>query len=450
MKQTVIIAILSLFFSFNSPSQMKEVFAQTQESGSEETVAIDVVHPGDLIDDAIAKYAANKDIIFGRVGANGQVYYSAKEVVSVDPSSPQWGKARVMAYEKALLKARSEFVVDMYGKVTDRELYDKFSDSSDNAEQFPDKAKPGKLLTLYNKFLAFTGAKLDQKLEEVGVDPQEFAAANSEERKSLYLEKTTKHILTKAIGRVVGLVPVETFEGNDGAGNHVIGVITLYSPKLRQIASDISRKRESGNLSLGQPISQLIPEDEASLSSEFGIRCLSDEHGKPVLVSFGQWSHNYQGANVRKRQRMREAALEAAFDMANAAIAVFLNGNLMYENETVVGEVIEEVLKKDQQGMISREDAVNIIDRLNRNMRLEAKADLSGISSFRKWVYTTPYNHEVMGVVRVWTLEMAQGANNIRTWRANTSENDKLSQSQKYQMNPGVTQGSSLMRLDDF
>ena len=355
-----------------------------------------------------------------------------------------------MAYEKALLKAKSEFVIDMYGKVTDKELYEKFSDSSDNAEQFPDKAQPGKLLTLYNKFLAFTGAKLNQKLKEVGVDPQEFRAASPEERKALYIEKTSRHILTKAIGQVAGLIPVQTFEGNDGAGNHVIGVITLYSPKLKQIASDVSMKRVSVNLSPGRPISQLIPEDGPALSSEFGIRCLSDEYGKPVLVSFGQWSHNYQGANVRTRQRMRETAAEAAFDMANAAIAVFLNGNLMYENGTVVGEVIEEVLKKDQQGMISREDAVNIIDSLSRKIRLEAKADLSGISSLRKWVYTTPYNHEVLGVVRVWTLEMAQGANNIRTWRANDSENDKLPQSQKYQVNPGVTQGSGLMRLEDF
>ena len=62
MKQTVIIAVLSLFFSFNSHLQMKVAFAQTQESGVEEPVSmnvVNVVQAGDLIDAAIAQYAAS-------------------------------------------------------------------------------------------------------------------------------------------------------------------------------------------------------------------------------------------------------------------------------------------------------------------------------------------------------------------------------------------------------
>lgn len=408
---------------------------------------------GDLVDAKFDEFKQKYGIEFGAEGNEGKIYYANKAAVSVEPTSPQWGKARFNAFDNALLAAQTDFVIDMFGKQTVKKIQDVFSDQSDNAEEFKDPEKTAdRFEALFNKLIALKDAVLNEKLAQLGIDPEKFSAMPPEQKKVTFNKTLTKTILTRAIGEIAGLVPVQTYEGRDSKGNHVIGVIVMYSPKMKQLASDIASKRtpflKSGK---GAPLREVITGDPATLANQFGVRCMFNENGRPCLVSFGQWSHNYTGENERKKERMRIEAADNALDEANAAIAMFLNGNMMFERERQKGEATEDSLTKSPDGMIRRkEDFTTIIDKMCSHLRQQASMDLGGTSTLKKWRYAHPYGQEIIGVVRVWSMDTANVVNGVRNFDPNKDSSREADRERKVKSEPGVSEGKEFMNPNDF
>ena len=408
--------------------------------------------PGELIETAFENFKAKKGIEFG-ADNNGKIYYAAKEIIAKLPTNSQWAKSRSFAFEKAFLKIQKDFVIDMFGNQTVKKVQEIFEDESDDAEEFPelDKSK-SKLKSICDKLFALTGAKLDKALEKAGVDPEEYKALPPAQRKTTFMNKMTKTILTKAIGNMTGLIPIQTFEAKNKAGEHVIGVIGLYSPKLKQLAYDIAHDKEPLlKKKTGTPLKNIIPKDSKTLAKQFGIRCVFNENGEPCIISFGQWSHNYTGKDTRRLERKRESASENAFDEANAAITEFLSGRIQFEREREKGELIEDAMVKTPEGFIKRDNIEKIIDKMSSKLKLQAKADLKGITTIRKWKYKHPYGQEISGVVRVWTLAGAKTADKVRSWKADKKiETPKDQEEKNIKTKAGVETGKDFMNLDDF
>jgi len=139
--------------------------------------------------DAIEQYRQKKGIEFGVENAKGQIFYSAIETVSVDETNPQWAKWRVVAYKKAYMKIKQDFIESIYGKIVGSTLQEYFNDDSDNRLDFPVPGDPRALTKtgeVWDKLLALTGAKLDRALEDLGIDPAQYKAAPPEQRKTLF------------------------------------------------------------------------------------------------------------------------------------------------------------------------------------------------------------------------------------------------------------------------
>jgi hypothetical protein len=411
-----------------------------------------VLTPGELVDQAFEEFKQKKGIQFGAEGNDGKIYYAAKTVVNKPSTSSQWAKARVNAFESALLKTQRDFIIDMFGRQSVKKAQEIFDDQSDDAEVFPELSESkSKLESIYDKLVALTGAKLDEALKKLDVDPEEFKSKPPEQRKTTFMSRMTKTMLTEAIGDSTGLMPIQTFEGNDDAGNHVMGVITMYSPKLKQLAYDIAHKRAPLlKKNTGKALKEQIPADAETLSKQFGIRVLFNENGQPCVVSFGQWSHNETGKNIRKVERRRESATESAFDEANAAIVEFLNGNIMFNREREKGEYSEEAVVKNPDGFIRREDVDKIIDKMHSNLKMQAKADLAGITTANKWMYKSPYGQELIGVVRVWTLDSTGTTNEVRKWKPDRQPGEQRSEDGAVRTTPGVKSGKDFMDVKDF
>lgn len=395
---------------------------------------VEVVSVGDRIDDAFNGFASSKNIMYGAADAKGRIFYKGVETVAVSPENAQWGKQRVTAFEKALLKAQSEFVRDQFGKQTVRMARSMFENMSDNAEDFPEDQK-GRMRMIWEKLVALTDAKLNEKLEEAGVDPEEFKAASPKQKKALFSDAYTKTCLTKAVGDMSGLVPVQTFEANDGKGTYKIGVIVLYSPKLKQLAYDIAQNKApllSGKPK--KPLAEVIPTSPEVLADQFGVRVVFNERGQPCVVSYGQWSHNYTGNSERMRERRNESAQMKARELADSYITAFLAAKMHYENEQETGELLEESVTKDGDGNISYENISTVIDKMNQTIKVEAKADLAGRGTFRSVKYKHPVGHEISIVARVWTMDNLESTQNVRNWKPD---------SRKAQGTAGVVPGSS-------
>jgi hypothetical protein len=270
--------------------------------------------PGELVDQAFEEFQQKKGIQFGAEGNDGKIYYAAKSVVNIPSTNSQWAKARVNAFESALLKTQKDFIIDMFGRQSVKKSQEIFDDQSDDAEVFPELDKSmSKLESIYEKLVALTGAKLDVALRKVNVDPEEFKSKPPEQRKTTFMSKMTKTMLTEAIGDSTGLMPIQTFEGNDEAGNHVMGVVTMYSSKLKQLAYDISHKRVPLlKRNTGKALKEQIPAD-AETAGHAWFLSVSGATTRPGTM----YVRSSEGAKARRKMpSMRPTPPSLNFSMA--------------------------------------------------------------------------------------------------------------------------------------
>jgi hypothetical protein len=211
--------------------------------------------------------------------------------------------------------------------------------------------------------------------------------------------------IKKAIGESGGLLPVRTFEGSDGKGNHSIGVVMIRSDKLQQLASDMSHQREPFMTAMkGKPLSRYIDFPGKQLATQFGVRVVFNEQGKPQVLSYGQWGFGYEGKNESRLDRARTHSADKADAVAIDALTVFMNSRLAYESDSTSGEIVSNFIEK-QGDEITEEDVTTIIDKMNQEIKLTASAKLSGTRIVKRWKYKHPYGHEIIGRVRMWSMD---------------------------------------------
>ena len=455
--------------------------SEGQQAGSgedvSETVADTSEAPIELsasgrIRQAAEDYRAAKGFEWGVTGKGSKIFYLKIEVVEASPNSMSWGKARSLAFDQALLGAQADFIRDQFGAQAVTMGTKLFEDASDDAEEFERKANSsgmaGKLNAIANKVVALGDAALSDKLNEMGVDSSQFDAAPESEKKVLFMKQFTEKAMVRAVGSVSGLVPMQSFEGRTEEGTHAIGVIMMYSPKLKQLASDIANQRVpilKKTKGRGVPVREFVPTDKKVLVNQFGLRVGFDEDNIPYLVSYGQWSYIDKDLNERKKERRRESARVSAASKADSQITMFLAGRLSYNDEKVTGSHVEEAIKGvfNPDGSVSTEkiEIEKIIDKTNKTVKLSAKAKLAGRSTvLPMWTYkdspgatgdeVRTYNHEIVGVVRAWTLAGAQANEKLKNWKAELKKDEKKKEVEKKTIEGGVKSGKDQMDTDDF
>ena len=398
-----------------------------------------------LIRDAIEQYRQKKGLEFGVENEKGQIFYSATDTVSVDETNPQWAKWRVVAYKKAYMKIKQDFLESIYGKIIGYTLQEYFKDDSDNQLDFPLPGDPRALTKtgeIWDKLLALSGAKLDKALEDLGIDPTQYKAAPPEQRKKLFKNNLIEKSVTKAAGQLGGLIPIKTFEGFDSKGNYTIGVIAMYYGKLKQLAYDIVKKREPMLTKKGgNPIETYIPKTNKELAQAFGVRLAFDETGAPVIISYGQWSYLYKGKNQKKLDRAYEFAEKKAKAESLKQIVQFLNSSAFYKKMEETTALDEEEAIRDRDGNVRVEDVATMIDRLQSSMKVHFSADLRGMKTYKRWSYKYPNGHEIVGVVTVWTQKDAESVDKIRNWKPGRKKINDDQRIKKSTGSSGVREG---------
>jgi hypothetical protein len=409
---------------------------------------------GDLIEKERDTFLKENGIDLGGPDKKGRFFYWASNSVDAPATSSDWGKLRVIAFDKAMLKAQSDFVKDMWGKQVVEAARHYFHDQSTDATEFPDEGakQPQSILgAVAKKAVALTEAHLDKALEEMGLNPADYSAKPPPQKRTLFLDQFVKKCAVKAIGSVSGLLVVQTFTGNDEGGHHSVGVLMMYSPAMRQLADDINRKKTpllTGTPKLG--IREMIPEDKAVLSETFGVRVGFDTEGHPCILSYGQWSNGGTSKDTRRIERARESTEQQALSLADSYITVFQNASMSYLDENITGSASEETLTKDGDGNISTGfDAAKAIDIINRRTKLTAKADMLGRSTVKKWSHITPGGQRIQGVVRAWTVANLAAGNAVRDWKPSPKPAPAPAPAPPPPQDSGVRRGAA-QDLNDF
>lgn len=263
----------------------------------------------------------------------GRTFYNGYADVLVKEKDADFAKALQNAYSRAVLNMQSEFVRDAFGRISTEKVNSYFSDNSTNAKEFEELPKGGKIDQILDKLAKLTSAKLDNALKDLGINAD--SLTSEEQKKVLLRDKFIAINITKALGSMIGLVPVQTVITQTKRGNYRLGVIAVVSDKTRQIARDMQLGRKSKIKGHGKPISDYLPKNKKGFLQEYGIRLIYDENGAPVILSYGNWGYVSNSTDSRIVDRLESVAKDTALQQADAAIIEFINTTISLNDKRI-------------------------------------------------------------------------------------------------------------------
>lgn len=349
----------------------------------------------------IEEYCKESGITIGKIQPNGALYLSGIERVSANVTSPNFIKARAIAYEKAYHNAVAGYVLDKYGKQVVKEFVKYFSNQSSD-RLMPSANVKTATERIHEKTQQLTEAQLDEGLRAMGVVP----SGSISERRKLAEDSIVKNSIKLAIGSASGLLPVQTFEGWNEDGKYAVGVVIRGGIETETIADCIKNKMRP-NLTrpeAGLTLNQALPtEDE--LVSQFGVRMFFDEKGIPAFLSFGQWGSSYAGSDEDEAEDAMEHAMQQALNDADAQLTTFINSTMAINDESVKGERRGQNAVFDQNGVPTIEKISGFIDEISKTSTIEASDTMIGRSTVMHKVITHPQSKQQVAVcVRMWSF----------------------------------------------
>jgi len=385
---------------------------------------------------------------------NGKYFGYTQEVVSLRASDPQFVDALVNAYDKAYLKAQQEYAMDLFGNIITKQLRESFKNQSTNAKEieFTNYKQPGfwtKISLLLDKMTAVADKKLDNLLIKLGVSEEELSKMTPKEKKVYFKDKFIKNTIKKAAGSVNGMFIIQSAWSIDNNGNALVGLITVVSPKTKQIAKDIMLNRETLIKGKKRNIDEIIPKSSKTLSQMWGVRLSYDKDGKPVIISYGISGYK-KSKDFYTNQSLKEDAFDDAMSNADSQIALVVNGYLNSKVERKRGELIEKYVEREIKPNSATLDKQikNIIKKAYEMTKADAKMQLQGISTYRKWSYTLPTGVEMVGVVRVWKYSTLNAVNKFKHNINNYHNQNKTSK--KINVSPNFNESPIQNDINDF
>lgn len=386
------------------------------------------------INERIQAFLDEKDLKTGiEANKNGKSIYYATEVVPMNVLHADFEKSKYLAYRKAYQAALGEHVKAIGQRIVTDTVRKAYADNSSGDNLFPEEATKADptLNSVFEKVIALTGSKLDEALTDMGVNPTQYDAAPKDKKRDLLNNSFVEKTIIEASKSLGGLSVVQTFFEIDNKGEAYIGVIVMYSPSMEGIAKSLRAGQKPAMENIGKPLSVSLPLDNPeALYRTLGPRLMLDENG-PVVIAFGQWSNSYKGSNSRLKAEKRKHAEQQADMTATSQISEFLGLSFTTKEESEIGEMqkVTEV-KYDADGTIQELDTSSLIDTSLKQAQTKSSHFLQGLSTLKKWNYTTPQGHEVVGVIKIYNFNAIDTVKNMnKPKQVDTSQNNSGSSS---------------------
>jgi len=389
----------------------------------------------------------------------GDLYYTtASAPVMVKPENREWGNFRVMAYKEALLKAQAKYVESLGVTITSESIQKLFDDKTKMPSFSQQELRSSsKIVEILNKLEAYAGGVLDEKLEELNIDPSEYNAAPPEKRALLFQRSVEERTVSKARQSLAGVIPVKTFEAYDDKGNHVVAVAIIASSRFRQFVDDVIKSK--GDIAANpervssKTVMEQLRSNKPALLDEFGIRRIYDEQGYPVLISFGQSSNPYRGSDYQVRADNRDLSYASAKSQAYANFAYLFKSTASSteENGQKASRTTTGTARAEQDEVTNTEEsALNFIRTVDREIKARGSVkNLSGTKELLRWTVKHPvHGHEINGVVYIWHPLAELNARSLKNFKAKKVVVAEHKHKQK--AISGVSSSADRMSADDF
>ncbi len=408
------------------------------------------VSASDTIDDW-AYRAINKFGISDFGEHNGKFFFYASQAVSLKPIDPQFGDALVNAYDKALMRLQTKYLMARFGNIVVNKIKSYYSNRSTNAKDLElpnpnNKGFLGKLMKVFNKSLDVADKKLDKELISLGVSQDKLKQMTPKIKKDIFRDKFIKQAIRQASGSIAGLFPIQTALATDKRGDYVVGIIAVASPKTIQIAKDIRLHRKGVIRGRGRNVKDLLPKNPKDYLQTFGVRLAYDEDGTPMIISYGIGSYVLDSGDDYINDQYKAEAKENAISNADAQIAEIINGYLNAKQVRKNGEEIRQYVEREvKPNSDTIEKSIkNIIKITNNTARSAARASLKGISTVKTWRYTLDNKIKFVGVVRVWKYSTLRSVENFNRQKTGYAKRKNI----KY--NSSLQESKSINDINDF
>jgi hypothetical protein len=380
---------------------------------------------------------------------NGKTFYDVRVPIRVTPTDTNYVKYLSVAYSTAMLQLQTNYVLSLYGDLRANAFRDFFRDDSTNARTFPDidkeleKINTGSMTQqnrIINKTLKAIEGSLDKKLVEQGVDSAKVKQLTIPQKKTLLINNISLPSFKSAANSVSGLVPVQTrlFTEIDPMTKRAVvslGIIAVISEKTTQFAADILRLNSTTNIKgTPRPLSFYLPQSAEDRINTIGLRYGYDEQGRPMLISFGQWSVFQKTDDAALSMTLQQSAERTAqinaetyiAFFAQTALSVSATQNIEAQQENALkqinkvdastGELIESSVSP--AGLVSE-----LLDIQLEKARAEAKIKLRGISPYRGWTEVGADGLTRIGKIVIWSYSDLENHNRMSQPQSGKVEN---------------------------
>lgn len=347
------------------------------------------------------------------------------KTVSVTKSSPDWGKARAIAIQKAMVATENKIAQELGQKIASDKVSEYFSDANENIADFDLAAenKGSRWERVYDKVMTLTEGQIDSALTELGIEVGDLELVPLEQRKLKFKDAFTSTVTREALAELSGLLTFKTYEGFDESGEYQVAVLMVLSKKMKQLAYDIAHTRgelQAHPKKIGSTqLTDLTTINAVELIPDFGVKRLYDPQGYPVLVSFGQWSLNTTTGDSKKLSRKRAHAYKQAEAQADQAIAEFINSRVNFSTASTTGEMSSDESVVDSTNYKSLESSFSITDVTEELSRKKSRVNVTGMRELRRWSCKHPDNDTatMVGVIRYWSPVNEKQMRAIKNWK---------------------------------
>ena len=322
--------------------------------------------------------------------------------INIDPESPDYGGARIMAIDAAVAEAMGQFALSeglqAQVEVVRRVVRDPNALERAQREETQNYAK-----AIFDRIANLTTAQLDEALTELGVDPARHADLDYSRKVTLAEESVQRGVARQAFESFRGVRLLKTFEEEDA-----VGALVIHNPRFAALA----RRITSGDLvAVGDGVSsdaveqianQLDPEE---LLFMHGVRLLRDADGNPVIVSFGQASPSITRADSTMNMNMAVTAAQRSAQLnADRGISDFLGSQVEVDDESLSQAIASEEGTLQSDGSARITNSARFVENLNSTIRQSSNIDLAGITTVRSWRANHPdTGHVYVGSVKMWS-----------------------------------------------
>jgi len=329
-------------------------------------------HPGKVLSagqnpqDIAYDWLVEKGLEEGRNFIDGKLLYVSIGTASINakPSDPGYIDSRYLAFQRAELSAKAKTAiflgVDLSTEkgCSEREInpkeraeIERIVEASpvlqENAEKFGIKDR---IYNLFDKAYRVADTKMDQVLEESGVD---VATGKAKEKQKIKAKQAKRDRLSRlrnigevslkaaasAFADVQGTQVIQSLEGSYH-DNYQAVVITLWSKNIQKLVESMQRGTAPWRLPLKkakQEVSHQLPQDANELACLTGVRAYINQDGQHVLLAFGQSGVTVTG---RRKDKAFELSGKKARMRAMAAMRGFMGEKIAFSGSEDLMEVL--------------------------------------------------------------------------------------------------------------